>query len=107
MLFRSGKSKSTVHRIIQDAARKGGGVPTGQMGQAGQKGQSESSPLSPMPQTSQVSCCPDGTGTIGKEKKEGVEDTTFIQAMEVKIDIDGLREDPLREEFYQDGKPPF
>ena len=37
----TGKSKSTVHRIIQDAARKGC-VPSRQMGHAGQMGQKES-----------------------------------------------------------------
>ena len=41
----TGKSKSSVHRIIQDAARKGG-VPSGQMGHAGQMGHKDSFPPS-------------------------------------------------------------
>ena len=105
----TGKSKSSVHRIIQDAARKGG-VPSGQMGHAGQMGQEESFPPSQVSQPSLASRCPDGTGTKGKEQTEGEKSalpTTDEQDVEVKIDLEELRDDPLRKKFFSDEEPPF
>ena len=105
----TGKSKSSVHRIIQDAARKGG-VPSGQMGHAGQMGQEESFPPSLVSQPSLASRCPDGTGTKGKEQTEGEKSalpTTDEQDVEVKIDLEELRDDPLRKKFFSDEEPPF
>ena len=105
----TGKSKSSVHRIIQDAARKGG-VPSGQMGHAGQMGQEESFPPSQVSQPSLASRCPDGTGTKGKEETEGEKSalpTTDEQDVEVKIDLEELRDDPLRKKFFSDEEPPF
>ena len=105
----TGKSKSTVHRIIQDAARKGG-VPSGQMGHAGQMGQKESFPPSQVSQVSLASRCPDGTGTKGKEQTEGEKSarpTTDEQDVEMKIDLEELRDDPLRKKFFSDEEPPF
>ena len=105
----TGKSKSSVHRIIQDAARKGT-VPSGQMGHAGQMGQKESFPPSQVSQVSLASRCPDGTGTKGKEQTEGEKSalpTTDEQDVEVKIDLKELRDDPLRKKFFSDEEPPF
>ena len=105
----TGKSKSSVHRIIQDAARKGG-VPSGQMGHAGQMGQKESFPPTQVSQVSLASRCPDGTGTKGKEQTEGEKSalpTTDEQDVEVKIDLEELRDDPLRKKFFSDEEPPF
>ena len=105
----TGKSKSSVHRIIQDAARKGA-VPNGQMGHAGQMGQEESFPPSQVSQPSLASRCPDGTGTKGKEETEGEKSalpTTDEQDVEVKIDLEELRDDPLRKKFFSDEEPPF
>ena len=105
----TGKSKSSVHRIIQDAARKGA-VPNGQMGHAGQMGQKESFPPSQVSQPSLASRCPDGTGTKGKEETEGEKSalpTTDEQDVEVKIDLEELRDDPLRKKFFSDEEPPF
>ena len=102
----TGKSKSSVHRIIQDAARKGG-VPNGQMGHTGQMGQKESFPPS---QVSPASRCPDGTGTKGKEETEGEKSalpTTAEQDYEMKIDLDELRNDSLRKKFFSDEEAPF
>ena len=105
----TGKSKSSVHRIIQDAARKGT-VPSGQMGHAGQMGQEESFPPSLVSQPSLASRCPDGTGTKGKEQTEGEKSalpTTDEQDVEVKIDLDELRNDSLRKKFFSDEEAPF
>ena len=105
----TGKSKSSVHRIIQDAARKGA-VPNGQMGHAGQMGQKDSFPPSQVSQPSLASRCPDGTGTKGKEQTEGGKSalpTTDEQDVEVKIDLEELRDDPLRKKFFSDEEPPF
>ena len=105
----TGKSKSSVHRIIQDAARKGT-VPSGQMGHAGQMGQKESFPPSQVSQVSLASRCPDGTGTKGKEQTEGEKSarpTTDEQDVEMKIDLEELRDDPLRKKFFSDEEPPF
>jgi len=105
----TGKSKSSVHRIIQDAARKGT-VPNGQMGHTGQMGQKESFPPSQVSQVSPASRCPDGTGTKGKEQTEGEKSalpTTDEQDVEVRIDLEELRNDPLRKKFFSDEEPPF
>ena len=105
----TGKSKSSVHRIIQDAARKGT-VPSGQMGHVGQMGQEESFPPSQVSQPSLASRCPDGTGTKGKEETEGEKSalpTTAEQDYEMKIDLDELRNDSLRKKFFSDEEAPF
>ena len=108
-VFMTGKSKSSVHRIIQDAARKGT-VPSGQMGHVGQMGQEESFPPSQVSQPSLASRCPDGTGTKGKEETEGEKSalpTTAEQDYEMKIDLDELRNDSLRKKFFSDEEAPF
>ena len=105
----TGKSKNSVHRIIQDAARKGG-VPSGQMGHVRQMGQEESFPPSQVSQPSLASRCPDGTGTKWKEETEGEKSalpTTAEQDYEMKIDLDELRNDSLRKKFFSDEEPPF
>lgn len=105
----TGKSKSSVHRIIQDAARKGC-VPSGQMGHTGQMGHKDSFPPSQVSQPFLVSRCPDGTGTKGKEETEGeksAQPTTAEQDYEVKIDLDELRNDSLRKKFFSDEEAPF
>ena len=73
-------------------------------------GQKESFPPSQVSQVSPASRCPDGTGTKGKEQTEGEKSalpTTDEQDVEVKIDLEELRDDPLRKKFFSDEEPPF
>ena len=73
-------------------------------------GQKESLPPSQVSQPSLASRCPDGTGTKGKEETEGEKSaqlTTAKQVVEEKIDIEELRNDPLRKQFFSDEEPPF